>query len=205
VTTSQVLDPGAYDDTAPPPAKHLPGEVGLWVFILGDMGFFALFFGIIVVTHGQQTEMFRESQHLLHPGLAVINTLVLLTGSFLVAKALRALRRRGSRPHLLVIGTLGCAGVFATIKIVEYVLLTREGHTPTSNDFFMYYFVFTGIHLLHLLIGVGMLIAVLVVAIGAKSKEMTPGRLKLAESGASFWHMVDLLWLVLFPLLYVVR
>ena len=205
MTTSQALRASPLDETEPESGKHLPGEVGLWVFILGDMGFFALFFGIIVVTHGQQTGMFRASQEELHTGLAVINTLVLLTGSFLVAKALRGLRSGTGRPTLLVAATLGCAAIFASIKIFEYVELVHGGHTPATNDFFMYYFVFTGIHLLHLLIGTSMLIAVLVVSIKAKTKTLTPGRIKFVEAGASFWHMVDLLWLVLFPLLYVVR
>lgn len=205
MTTTRALRASPPGATEPASDEHLPGEVGLWVFILGDMGFFALFFGLIVVTHGQQTDMFRAAQGDLHTGLAVVNTLVLLTGSFFVARALRGLRDGTGRPTLLVAATLGCAVLFASIKVFEYVELVHAGHTPATNDFFMYYFVFTGIHLLHLLVGTSMLIAVLVVSIKVKTTPRTPGQLKFVECGASFWHMVDLLWLVLFPLLYVVR
>ena len=184
--------------------RYLPAEPGLWVFILGDMAFFSLFFGLAMWCRAQDPTLYAQSQQLLHVNLAVVNTLVLLTGSFLVARALNTLRR-GGRPVALVVATMACAIVFASIKIFEYVDLVGNGYTPSSGDFFMYYFVFTGIHLLHLAIGLGMLTALLVIAIGVGRKRPTRGRRKLAESAAVFWHMVDLLWLVLFPLFYVVH
>ena len=192
------------DPAAKRSGKYLPGEVGLWVMVIGDMTFFSLFFGMILVCRGQQKEMFDAAQNLLHPDLAVVNTLVLLTGSYFVARALHSLRN-GGRPRGLVVATMGCAITFATIKVTEYVDLVQGGHTLTTNDFFMYYFVFTGIHLLHLLIGFGMLVALLVIAFTPKTRQLTRGRLKLAEISAVIWHMIDLLWLVLFPLFYVVH
>jgi nitric oxide reductase NorE protein len=179
------------------------------VFILGDMSIFALFFGIIETTRGRQTGMFRESQRLLEPDIAVVNTLLLLTGSWLVARALHGLRRGGrastgrGHPTALLAGALACAAGFAALKSTEYVRLVAHGHTPATNDFFMYYFVFTGIHLAHLAIGAALLVTMLVLS--RQRGDLSPGRIRLAEGGACIWHMVDLLWLLLFPLLYVVR
>jgi nitric oxide reductase NorE protein len=201
------------DITEPAPTAHagaeprrretrVPGEEGLWVFILGDMTVFALFFGTIVVTRGQQTEVFRSSQHELHASLGIANTLLLLTGSLLVVRGMRALRAGTGRAPQLFAATLVCAIGFASVKATEYVLLVREGHTATDNDFFMYYFVFTGIHLAHLVIGAVIMVLLTLVA---RKPGLKPSQVSFAECGAVYWHMVDLLWLVLFPLLYLVR
>lgn len=184
------------------PERHLPGEAGLWVFILGDMVMFAVFFGVILVTRGQQPQVFHAGQQHLHVGLAVLNTILLLTGSWLVAQGMRSLRDSGRAAAPLFLGALGCALGFAAVKVVEYADLLSAGLTPATDDFFMYYFVFTGIHLAHLLIGAVLLTCMTVVA---RSPEISAGRQTFAECGGVYWHMVDMLWLVLFPLLYLVR
>jgi len=183
------------------PERHLPGEAGLWVFILGDMVMFAVFFGVILVTRGQHPQVFRAGQQHLHVGLAVVNTILLLTGSWLVAKGMRSLVLGGGSSRLFL-GALGCAFGFAAVKVVEYADLVGAGLTPATNDFFMYYFVFTGIHLAHLLIGAVLLTCMTVVA---RRPEQSAGSRTFAECGGVYWHMVDMLWLVLFPLLYLVR
>jgi len=84
------------------------------------------------------------------------------------------------------------------VKGAEYTLLINEGHTGGSNDFFMYYFVFTGVHLAHLVIGT---VILLLIARMSRRPQVTPGQRKFAECGALHWHMVEALWLVLFRLL----
>jgi len=185
-----------------PNGRRIPGEEGLWVFILGDMTIFALFFGTILVTRGDAPAVFAASQHELHPLLGIVNTALLLTGSLFVIHGLRRLGD-GTRVASRFFGlTLLCAVGFAAVKATEYALLVGDGHTGGSNDFFMYYFVFTGIHLAHLVIGT---VVVLFIARMARRPQLTPGQQKFAECGAIYWHMVDLLWLVLFPLLYLIR
>jgi nitric oxide reductase NorE protein len=181
------------------PHRHVPGETGLWVFLLGDMIMFSVFFGFVAVLHGLHPEMFRASQRALHPSLGLLNTLLLLTASALVVRGLRRLRSGQSArtPSLALVCALG----FAVVKAVEYTLVIRAGHTPESNEFFMYYFVFTGIHLAHLTIGLGALTVLIVLS---RRPPLGPGGLKVAEGAAVYWHMVDLLWLVLFPLFYLV-
>jgi nitric oxide reductase NorE protein len=179
--------------------KHIPGESGLWVFLFGDMIMFSVFFGFVAVLHGRHPAMFRASQQALHPGLGLLNTLLLLTASALVVRGLRHVRT--GRPARTLPWALLCALGFAAIKGSEYALVIRAGHTPSSNDFFMYYFVFTGIHLAHLTIGLG---ALTVLVVLSRRPALGPGKLLLAEGAAAYWHMVDLLWLLLFPLFYLV-
>ena len=179
--------------------RHIPGEPGLWIFLLGDMIMFSVFFGFIAVLHGRHPATFRTSQQALHPGLGLLNTLLLLTASALVVRGLRQLR--AGRPARTLPWALLCALGFAAIKGCEYALVIRDGHTPSSNDFFMYYFVFTGIHLAHLTIGLGALTVLIVLS---RRPARSRGALLVAEGAAAYWHMVDLLWLVLFPLFYLV-
>ncbi|MEH0577126.1 MULTISPECIES: cytochrome c oxidase subunit 3 [Streptomyces] len=187
------------EHSAPQRHRHVPGEPGLWVFLLGDMIMFSVFFGFIAVLHGRYPRMFRASQQALHPDLGLLNTLLLLIASALVVRGLRQLR--SGRPARTLPWALLCALGFATVKGFEYALVIRDGHTPSSNEFFMYYFVFTGIHLAHLAIGIGAL-AVLIVL--SRRPALSRGQLLAAEGAAAYWHMVDLLWLVLFPLFYLV-
>ena len=190
------------DPAGPADGRRIPGEEGLWVFILGDMAVFALFFGTILVTRGQDPSMFDAAQHHLHPWLGIVNPALLLTGSLFVVHGVRRLGDGTPASSRLFALTLVCALGFAAIKVAEYSLLVGEGHTGATNDFFMYYFVFTGIHLAHLVIGT--VIVAFLVRVAARP-EPTAGQRKFVECGAIYWHMVDLLWLVLFPLLYLIR
>lgn len=189
--------------TVAAPVRRVPGEEGLWVFILGDMAIFALFFGAIVVLHGQHPAMVAASQHALHPALGILNTGLLLTGSLLVVLATRAIRAGDRRAAGLYGGAIACGLGFAAVKAVEYTGLVHAGHTAQSNDFFMYYFVFTGIHLGHLVIG--LLLLSFLLARARRDGALTKGQSVFVDCGGCYWHMVDLLWLALFPLLYLVR
>jgi len=105
-----------------------------------------------------------------------------------------------------------CCGLgFAAVKIIEYREKITAGITLTTNDFYMYYYIFTGLHFLHVLIGMGVLVFLWFKARAAVQRkgELSDGdnekEMMLIESGASYWHMVDLLWIVLFPLLYLMK
>lgn len=88
------------------------------------------------------------------------------------------------------------------MKLLEWGDKLSAGITPATNDFFMFFFTLTGLHFLHLLIGM----VVLGFLVRASRRPLpTPRQLAYVEGGACFWHMVDLLWIVLFPLLYLVR
>lgn len=183
--------------------KHLPGESGVWVFILGDMIVFSLFFCVYLYYRGLNVPVFLDGQAQLNQTFGMLNTLLLLGSSLLVALAVERVRTGDSiRAPRLFLGALACGIGFCLIKVFEYGEKIRAGISITSNDFFMYYYVFTGVHWVHLLIGMGLLIALSKLS---KKAALQASDLVFIESGATYWHLVDLLWIVLFPLLYLVK
>jgi nitric oxide reductase NorE protein len=190
---------------SPGEERKVPGEVGIWVLIFGDMAVFAAFFAVFMHARGGDPGLFDESRHLLNVTYAVVNTVLLLTSSLFVAMAVRAVRigRRHLAPRLLIVAII-CGLGFVVNKAIEYHDKFDHGITPTTNLFFTYFFTLTGIHLLHLIIGLVALGVMWIIARRTEEQRKSSDVMML-EVGASFWHMVDLLWIVLFPLLYLVR
>lgn len=191
----------ALNDSSALDGEHVPGEVGIWVFVLGDLLVFTLFFLVFLVYRSADVELYRESKMQLNVHLGALNTVLLLLSSWSLATSVAALR---SGQEALCKNTLSftvlCGIGFVVVKYFEYSEKVGAGFTLLSNDFFMYYFVFTGIHLLHLLIGLVVLAYLwLCLRRGGLGRVST----MTMESGATYWHMVDLLWVVLFPLLYL--
>ena len=190
---------------APPAAtaeRRIPGEPGVWVFLFGDMLVFGAFFATFMYERSKAPEVFDESRQTLSIGIGLTNTLVLLTSSLLVVTAVRALRSsQRMAARWLLIGALVCGLAFVGLKAVEYTAKVSDGHVPTQNSFYLYYFILTAIHLLHVVVGLGVLILLLT---QTRAIELKGTRMALVEGGACFWHLVDLLWIVLFPLLYLV-
>lgn len=193
----------AEDDAAPPRrAGHIPGEAGVWVLILGDLFVFSIFFVIIATTRTAHPAMFAGGQATLDRTIGLANTMLLLTSSLFVAMAVH--RVRSGRPHAprLFTAAIGCGLGFVALKAVEYGAKINAGLGVTTSDFYMLYFAFTGVHLAHVLIGLAVL-----AFLRSAARQPDSGRssLVLIESGASFWHLVDMLWVVLFALFYLLR
>ena len=184
-------------------SRRLPGEEGLWVFIFGDMTVFAVLFGVYLYYRGRATELFTESQTYLSQGVGVANTLILLTSSLLVVTAVRAVRA-GARDLAtrLVIGAFICGGAFVLNKVFEYSQKVSDNLVPTTNEFFMYFYVLTGLHLAHVLLGMGLLVFLVYLI---RQGELSKRQSVYVDGAACFWHMVDLLWVIIFPLLYLVH
>ena len=183
--------------------RHLPGEEGMWVFIFGDMTVFAMLFGVYLYYRAADVAEFNRSQLLLNQTFGVVNTLVLLTSSLLVVTALRAIRG-GALPlaRWLLYGAMACGVAFIANKAIEYGQKISMDIVPATNDFFMYFYVMTGLHLLHVVIG----LALLWFMVTLTRRQVRGDReLRYLEGAACFWHMVDLLWIVIFPLLYLVK
>ncbi|MGA8547803.1 MAG: cytochrome c oxidase subunit 3 [Mycobacterium sp.] len=176
----------------------------MWIVLLGDMTVFAVLFALYLNRRGHSKEVFATSQDHLNRTLGVVNTLVLLSSSLLVVLATRALRdeRLQKRASPLVVAAIGVGMCFVVVKVIEYREKVSVGITPTTNEFYMYYFIITGLHLMHVIIG---LIILVVLSRLAKKSETSHMRIAFFEGGACFWHMVDLLWLVIFPLVFLVR
>jgi nitric oxide reductase NorE protein len=182
---------------------RIPGEPGVWVFIFGDMLVFALLFGVFMYYRDKQPALFARSQLELHRSFGAINTLLLLTSSLSVVTGVRAARAgmRRLAPAAIAVAMV-CGSAFLVNKGLEWGGLLAAGHQPGANNFFMYFFVLTGIHAFHLLIGTGVLTALLHLS---RKPFLSTGQRAFVEGGACFWHMVDLLWIVLFALLYLVH
>lgn len=188
---------------------HVPGEPGLWVLIMGDLTVFSFMFAAYLAQRVGHRALFAQSQGSLDRGLGALNTVVLLTSSAFVVAAVRCSRSWTlanpaepsdvRRTRLLLLGAVGCATIFCGVKAVEWTARVSAGQTPSTNVFFTYYFVLTGVHLLHVIIGTGVL-GVLGVRAGSSGD-----RRRLMEGGACFWHMVDLLWILLFAVVYLVH
>ena len=183
--------------------RHLPGETGVWMFIIGDMVIFSLLFSVFVFDRSQEVVLFVEQQRLLNQNFGVTNTLLLLTSSWFVALALHAMRGQDSRTAgRYVASAFACGAGFVVIKYFEWGEKIRAGLTIETNNFFMYYYLMTGIHLLHVFIGLGVLLFLWQMMRRAATSEKD---LSLFESCACFWHLVDILWIALFALLYLMR
>lgn len=171
------------------------------MFIFGDLTLFAVFFVVYSTSRSLSPEVFAEAQASLNQYYGLVNTVLLLLSSWFVVKAVmfaRAGDRAPASRFLLLASACGLG--FVAIKILEYGDKVREGVGLNTNDFFMYYFLFTGIHFLHVLIGLAVLACLWQMV---RSRELGKGDLMWMESGASYWHMVDLLWVVLFALFYL--
>ncbi|GAY17150.1 cytochrome c oxidase subunit 3 [Mycobacterium sp. shizuoka-1] len=186
----------------PAATRRIPGEQGTWVFLLGDMGVFAAFFATFMVERSKAPEVFDAARKTLHVNIGLVNTLVLLTSSLFVVAAIGAIRTGArSTAFTALLIAMGCGVVFVALKVTEYVLLAGAGHGPGGNHFYLYYFILTGLHLLHVCIGILVLALMLT---QTRRTELSATRLAVIEGGGCFWHLVDLLWIVLFPLLYLV-
>jgi nitric oxide reductase NorE protein len=201
--TPQRTDPKIDEVTPAAATRHVPGETGTWIFIFGDMLVFAVLFATYLYYRGEDPGLFNGSQEALNPTYGAVNTLLLLLSSLLVVLAVHCVRRglRRVAPRLIA-GAFTCGVGFSAMKIVEYSDKVGHDITPATNDFFMYYFVLTGLHWFHLLLGLAVLSYLFVLS---RKPSLTPRQFAFFEGGACFWHMVDLLWIVLFPLLYLVN
>jgi nitric oxide reductase NorE protein len=176
---------------------------GVWVFIGADSVIFAILFLTFMQDRLKNPALFEPSRLMLNLHLGGIDTLILLTSSWSVALAIQALKRDlGGRVPRYLLGGVLTGLMFVASKSIEYFQKFAHGLTPGTNPFFMWYFTLTGIHLVHVVAGTSLLTYLWV-----RSRRGAYDHLHRAvpESVASFWHLVDLLWVVLFPLLYLMR
>ena len=183
--------------------RRLPGVDGVWVFIGADSVIFAILFLSFMQDRLKNPAIFEASRQTLNMHLGGIDTLILLTSSWSVALAVQAMKRDlVDREPLLLLGGAVTGLMFMVSKAIEYFQKFAHGITPGTNPFFMWYFTLTGIHLIHVVVGTSMLTYLWI-----RSRRGTYDHLHKAvpESVASYWHLVDLLWVVLFPLLYLMK
>jgi nitric oxide reductase NorE protein len=188
-------------ESAGKPAKAIPGQPDMWVLVLFEALVFAAYFAVYLFHRSAHSELFLRSQARLDPRFGTLNTLLMLTSSLFMLRCVQAARAGATRAAMtsaLITGLLGTA--FGVSKVTEWIRLVRGGSGFTSNEFFEYYFFLTGIHFLHLLIGF-IVIGVIVCQLRRRERRSQ----EVVETCATYWHTVDLLWVLIFSLLYVVR
>lgn len=181
--------------------RPVPGQPDMWVFVLFESLVFTSYFCVYLYSRTQHEAAFLRSQSHLLLWLGVLDTVVLLTSSWAVARCVQQARAgRYALAKRDVWITAGLGFVFLVLKIVEWIRLIHMGHTFTSSSFFQYYFFLTAIHLVHLLIGFVVLGVLLLQLTDVKRR-----RQETVETCATYWHTVDFFWVLIFSLLYVVR
>jgi nitric oxide reductase NorE protein len=182
--------------------RRVPGEAGLWVLIFGDLSMFTLLFGLYAWYRLNEPALFAAPQASLNQRIGLINTFLLLTGSWAAAEALAEVRAARPGPATLRVNlAMLCGAGFIAMKAVEYDAKIKAGDLPSTNDFFMFYYACTGLHLLHVIVGM----AALGLFRHLIAHPLTPARLALMEGCGVFWHLVDMIWVVLFAVFYLHR
>jgi nitric oxide reductase NorE protein len=191
------------DRSAVSRADRIPGEPGVWVLLICEMTVFTALFAVIAFNASHNRAIFASAQQVLNPPLGLINTCVLIGGSVLVMRAIAHVQAgRYTKAARLMTAAMTCGATFAVIKGIEYASVLHQGMWIHTNVFWLLFFVVTGAHLLHVLVGV----TVLGLARRAAGNGLPGSRDRdLFLSAACYWHLVDLLWLVLFPLFYLVN
>ena len=182
-------------ETAPETGFHaLPGDLMMWVLILSELAVFGA--GLLAFLTIRLTDPagFAAARAHLDAAGAGANTVVLVSSGWLAALAGQAAgagRRAGLRLYLAGAALLGM--LFLWIKGLEYAAKAAWGITFETHPFFMFYYLLTGFHAAHVVAGI--------LILGLVAWNATP---RVVETGAAFWHMVDLVWVLLFPIVYLI-
>ena len=191
------------------PVKHQASETGLqrhgsvavWVLIYAELTEFAFFFIVFLATRHFYPAEFASGPAQLNTAAGLANALVLISSSWFVAMSLHSLRLGFiARCSYWLLAAIAAGLVYCGIKYWEYQWNTAQGLTLQTSYFFTLYYYLAFNHLLHVLAGIVVLCGCLLsVSMGWATTENHEG----LEGGINYWHMVDLAWIVLFPLLYL--
>ncbi len=188
-------------------------RLGMWVFLATEVLLFAALFTGYSVYRYLFHEAFAESSRELQTWIGLVNTIVLVTSSFTVAMGLdRAARGDGKGTRTLFLVSVGLALLFLFFKYIEYAHHFEVGELPGRyyrgsipgsgpRLFFTLYFMITGLHGIHVLIGATVLT---VIGLRAGAGAYTPEYHVPVENAGLYWHLVDIIWIFVFPLIYLI-
>ncbi|SEF80773.1 cytochrome c oxidase subunit 3 family protein [Thauera chlorobenzoica] len=205
--TNTVLPPVHCTEPAHAPehaqSPRLAGDLAIWFFILAELLAFGVFFAAYAFTRANNLELFDAEQAALNRNAGALNTVLLLTASYFVVRAVQAAERMAARAaaNWLLAAIFTGLG-FIAVKLTEYAAAFAHDISLSSSPFHMFYLSLTFFHFMHVILGLVILTAMWN---GARRGRYRPGDMNGLETGAAYWHMVDLVWLVLFPLVYVIH
>ncbi|MEH6763352.1 MAG: cytochrome c oxidase subunit 3 [Aequorivita antarctica] len=177
-----------------------PGGILMWIVIYLELVTFGIALVFMALNARAEPEMFHESRLLLNTAYGAINTVFLLSSGLCMAQSVHFLKKGNfSKSKLFLNLTILGGFLFLALKSVEYYDKVEVGLTIGYNDFFGYYWMLTLFHVVHVIVGI------VILALSARTLRKKPETLKIEDyqSGATFWHMCDLIWLLLFPIIYL--
>jgi cytochrome c oxidase subunit 3 len=188
------------------------GRVGMWLFIATEILLFGGLFLLYSMYRFKNPVAFHEGSMELSRLYGTINTCILITSSFTAALAIQALRTSNKQKSVgFIIVTIVFAFGFLIVKTIEWSAKFEHGlypgasvlmaKSPGENLYFGLYFMMTGLHALHVIAGAGVLSVALFMI---KRNKVTAGKPLLLENAGLFWHLVDVIWIFLFPLFYLI-
>jgi nitric oxide reductase NorE protein len=187
-----------------PRAAHPPGDLAIWVFILAELLAFAVFFAAYAFARARNVDLFNTMQAQVDRDAGALNTVFLVSASWCVARAVHAVEQH-NRPVLgarWLLGGIGFGAAFLAVKCFEYADKFGAGISLSTNTFWMFYLSLTFFHFMHVILG---MVILTVLWRQTRRGAYGPHDSNGLVSGAAYWHMVDLVWIVLFPLVYVMR
>ncbi len=175
-----------------------PGGILMWIIIFLELITFGIALIAMVFSSKDNPEVFHDSRLLLNTTFGMVNTIFLLTSGFFMAISVSEFKRgRIDKMKLYLKITMLFGVLFLILKTVEYVEKIDAGLTLSFNSFFSYYWLLTLFHVVHVIVG----LVILSFLFFSIKKEK--GTIEDVEASASFWHMCDLIWLLLFPIIYL--
>jgi nitric oxide reductase NorE protein len=181
-----------------------PGDLAIWFFILAELLAFAVFFVAYAFARAHDVALFDAMQAQVDRSAGAANTVLLISGSWCVARAVALVTGRGDSRggSRWLAGGILCGVGFLVVKVFEYAAKFGAGINLSTNTYWMFYLSLTFFHFMHVILG---LVILVVLWHQTRRGQYGPGRANGLESGAAYWHMVDLVWLILFPLVYVMH
>jgi cytochrome c oxidase subunit 3 len=187
-------------------------KLGMWLFIFTELLLFGGLFLVYSIFRVQYHTSFHEGSLELNVTIGALNTMVLLVSSMTIAMAITAIQKKNKKLTLILIGiTLFLAFVFLVNKYFEWGAKFHHGLYPGSDLmdlldrghhlYFSLYFFMTGLHALHIIVG---MILLIITYVKVKNESIKHDHFVFLENGALYWHLVDLIWIFLFPLMYLI-
>ncbi|HUH51441.1 MAG TPA: cytochrome c oxidase subunit 3 [Flavobacterium sp.] len=177
-----------------------PGGILVWIIIYLELLTFGLAIFALTYYGAQERAEFHQDSLLLNKPLATINTILLLTSGFFVAQGVVYFRKKAfDKTSKYFLWAVFSGFGFLVLKMLEYYQKLEAGLDMDYSTFFMFYWFLTAFHWVHVLLG----IIILLFLRANIQKKKAEAAVDDIEAGATFWHMCDLIWLLLFPILYL--
>jgi len=174
-----------------------PGGILMWIIIFLELITFGMALVALAISSKDNPQLFHESRLQLSTTIGTINTVFLLTSGLFAANAVHNFKEKNFNKSSFQLNlSMLCGLLFIALKSVEYYTKIKSGFLLDTNTFFTFYWLLTGFHVIHVIVGLVILFIL--------NRNITNATIEDVEASAAFWHMCDLIWLLLFPVLYLI-